>query len=69
MQGPMSIDWSTMPAPLDDGAANRLSGRVMPAVALDSTGGDTVDLSRIAGRAVIYVYPWTTGRTSVNRKC
>ncbi|MGG1947660.1 peroxiredoxin [Trinickia sp. NRRL B-1857] len=58
MQDPMSIDWSTMPAPLDDGAANHLSGRIIPAVALDSTDGGTVDLSRIAGRVVIYVYPW-----------
>lgn len=58
MQDPMSIDWFTMPVPLDDGAANHLRGRVMPAVFLDSTEGTAVDLSRIAGRMVIYVYPW-----------
>lgn len=30
----------------------------MPSIELNSTDGDTVDLSRLAGRAVIYAYPW-----------
>ncbi|MCC8397696.1 peroxiredoxin [Paraburkholderia sp. MMS20-SJTR3] len=57
MKDPMSIDWSTMPAPMDDGRARHLTGRRLPGIALSSTDGNTVDLSRLAGRAVIYAYP------------
>lgn len=57
MKDPMAIDWSTMPAPVDDGRASHLTGQRVPGIALNSTDGDTVDLSRLAGRAVIYAYP------------
>jgi peroxiredoxin len=57
MKDPMDIDWSTMPAPIDDGGARHLTGQRLPGVALNSTDGDTVDLSRLVGRAVIYAYP------------
>jgi len=58
MKDPMEIDWSAMPAPIDDGRASHLTGQLVPIIALNSTDGDSVDLSRLAGRAVIYAYPW-----------
>lgn len=57
MKDPMIIDWSTMPSPMDDGRANHLMGQRLPRIALNSTDGDTIDLSRLKGRAVIYAYP------------
>ena len=57
MKDPLDIDWSTMPIPIDDGGASHLTGQRVPSIALNSTDGDTVDLSRLAGRAVIYAYP------------
>lgn len=44
----------------DDGRADHLSaGTPMPAIALASTSGGAIDLSRAAGRAVLFCYPWT----------
>jgi peroxiredoxin len=54
-----SVDWSTIPAPVDDGAANHLVGATVPAVQLSATDGTTVDLSELQGRTVIYAYPMT----------
>ena len=50
-----------LPAPVDDGACDHLTGLVVPALVLDSSRGP-VDLGVLAaGRAVVYVYP-RTGR-------
>jgi peroxiredoxin len=57
-------DWSTIPAPLDDGATRHLSGARMASVPLQATNGDMVDLSTIRGRVVVYAYP-RTGRPGV----
>lgn len=54
-------DWSTIPAPVDDGAARHLLGAAIAQVQLESTAGGTVNLSSIPGRAIIYAYP-RTGR-------
>ena len=68
MMGAMTIleavDWSKIPAPEDDGAADHLTGLALPAIALPSTSGGFVDLSRLAGRVVVYAYP-KTGRPGV----
>ena len=48
-----------IPVPTDDGAADHLPGRRLPSVALISTSEDTVDLSVLSGRTVIYCYPMT----------
>lgn len=58
------VDWSKLPAPEDDGAADHFVGMHMPALALPSTGGEPVDLSMIEGRCVVYAYPMT-GRPDV----
>ena len=57
-------DWTTVPAPVDDGATRHLPGARMAAVALRATDGGTVDLSALPGRAVVYAYP-RTGRPGV----
>ena len=50
-----------LPVPVDDGACDHLPGMRLPAIALPATDGSTVDLSALAGRSVVYVYP-RTGR-------
>src|SRR4051812_31745092 len=46
-----------LPVPQDDGAARHLTGMRLPSLALPSTGGAAVDLSKVKGRTVVYVYP------------
>ena len=48
-----------IPAPQDDGGARHLSGLRLPPVALVATDGSQVDLSKLAGRTVVYIYPRT----------
>ncbi len=50
---------SDMPAPEDDGAASHLTGLRLPDLALPATDNTVVNLARLAGRAVIYIYPRT----------
>ena len=50
-----------LPAPQDDGAARHLTGMKLPAIALPATDGAQVDLARLPGRTVVYIYP-RTGR-------
>jgi len=48
-----------IPVPQDDGRAKHLAGVKLASVALGSTGGGTVDLSKLKGRTVLYIYPRT----------
>jgi peroxiredoxin len=49
-----------LPRPIDDGAADHLSGMPMPQVSLPSTAGRIVNLSNLsAARTVLYCYPMT----------
>jgi peroxiredoxin len=48
-----------LPAPPDDGAARHLTGMRLPSLTLKATDGAQVDLSKLAGRAVVYIYPRT----------
>lgn len=49
-----------LPAPVDDGAADHLTGLDLPSLALPATTGGTVDLADLARtRLVAYVYPRT----------
>jgi peroxiredoxin len=57
-------DWSTIPAPLDDGATRHLPGARVASVPLQATNGEVVDLSAIPGLFVVYAYP-RTGRPGV----
>jgi peroxiredoxin len=48
-----------LPLPQDDGAARHLGGGKLPSVPLPATDGSMVDLSKLAGRTVVYIYPRT----------
>jgi peroxiredoxin len=48
-----------LPVPEDDGAAAHLTGAVMPSITLPATSGESVDLSRLGPRTIVYVYPMT----------
>jgi len=48
-----------IPAPQDDGAADHLTGKTLPDLALRATSGGPVNLSKLAGRIVLYIYPRT----------
>jgi peroxiredoxin len=52
-------DWSSIPRPADDGAANHLVGMKVPSVPLPATNGTTIDLSSLHGLVVVYAYPRT----------
>ena len=56
-----AVDWSKIPAPIDDGGARHLEGLQMPDLALPATDGRLVALDRLTGRSVVYAYP-RTGR-------
>lgn len=56
---PNGIAWP-WPAPEDDGAAAHLvAGTALPAIALPSSAGVDIDVAKIAGRLVLFVYPFT----------
>ena len=48
-----------IPIPQDDGAARHLAGQRLPDLALPATDGAQVNLSKLKGRTVAYIYPRT----------
>jgi peroxiredoxin len=48
-----------IPIPQDDGAARHLAGMKLPDLALAATSGPVVNLSKLNGRTVLYIYPRT----------
>jgi peroxiredoxin len=50
---------SNLPVPEDDGAARHLTGMNLPDVTLPATTGSAVNLAKLRGRTVLYVYPRT----------
>ena len=48
-----------IPVPLDDGRARHLTGLKLPDITLPATGGATVNLAKLKGRTVLYIYPRT----------
>jgi peroxiredoxin len=50
-----------LPVPQDDGAAGHLTGTRLPDLVLPATDGAQVNLARLGGRTVAYIYP-RTGR-------
>ncbi len=48
-----------IPVPQDDGRARHLTGAKLPDIALPATDGRMVNLSKLKGRPVLYVYPRT----------
>ena len=55
----LEVDWSTIPAPLDDGAAAHLKGMTIPPLSLVGTDDRLVTLSALQGRTVVFAYPRT----------
>jgi peroxiredoxin len=54
-----NVDWSKIPAPVDDGGAAHLQGRPIPDLSLPATDGPNVSLAKLSGRMVVYAYPRT----------
>jgi peroxiredoxin len=48
-----------IPVPQDDGTARHLAGARLPDVALQATSGPAVNVSKLKGRTVLYIYPRT----------
>jgi len=55
----LDVDWSKIPAPIDDGAADHLVGMPIPPVGLRATDDTLVTLSALSGRLVVFAYPRT----------
>lgn len=55
----LDVDWSTIPAPADDGGAAHLVGMTIPPIALPATDDTAVTLAELPGRIVVFAYPRT----------
>jgi peroxiredoxin (alkyl hydroperoxide reductase subunit C) len=55
----LEVDWSKIPAPVDDGGAKHLQGATVPDIALAATDGAQVSLAKLGGRVVVFAYPRT----------
>jgi len=55
----LEVDWSKIPAPVDDGGTRHLPGARVPDVTLPATDGTQVSLARLPGRVVVFAYPRT----------
>src|SRR5438128_8198048 len=55
----LEVDWSKIPAPSDDGAANHLACMTIPPISLVATDDTSVTLSALPGRTVVFAYPRT----------
>jgi peroxiredoxin/DNA-binding transcriptional MerR regulator len=69
-EAPAMTDFTTLPdnlpVPRDDGAADHLTGLPMPALSVQASDGQRVDLAATGpGRTIIYIYP-LTGRPGVD---
>lgn len=54
----LEVDWSKIPAPVDDGAAAHLKGMAVPPISLMATNDTSVTLA-LPGRTVVFAYPRT----------
>jgi peroxiredoxin len=55
----LEVDWSKIPAPVDDGGAAHLVGTTLPPISLRATDDTMVTLSALPGRIVVFAYPRT----------
>ena len=53
------VDWSKIPAPIDDGGASHLAGMTIPPISLRATDDTMVTLSALTGRIIVFAYPRT----------
>lgn len=66
------IDYSilppNLPVPVNDGAADHLTGLLMPSVILQASDGTVIDLATPGpGRTLVYLYPLTGNRCRPGR--
>ena len=54
-----TVDWSRIPEPKDDAAADHLIGAAIADVKLSATNGAHLNLPKSSGTDVIYIYPMT----------
>lgn len=52
-------DWSKIPSPKKNASLEHLNNFLIPEIKLLSTSGDEVNLSKLVGLSIIYVYPMT----------
>src|SRR6201991_1661757 len=55
----LEVDWSKIPAPIDDGAAAPRVGAAIPPLSRVAPDDPTVTLSALPGRTVVFGYPRT----------
>jgi peroxiredoxin len=55
----LDVDWTKIPAPVDDGTATHLNGMKIPPVSLRATNDTMVTLSALPGRTIVFGYPRT----------
>lgn len=55
----MEVDWTKIPAPVDDGGAAHLVGMTIPPISLLATDDRSVALSALKGRTAVFAYPRT----------
>jgi peroxiredoxin len=55
----LEVDWSQIPAPVDDGAAAHLIGMTLPRLSLIATDDTMVTLADLPGRTAVFAYPRT----------
>ena len=48
-----------LPIPQDDGAADHLQGTKLDSLILSATNGSKIDLSKLSGITVVFIYPMT----------
>jgi len=56
---------SNLPIPQDDGACDHLHSAILPAIVLESSSGQKVNMARLKGLTVIYIYPISGSNDSV----
>jgi peroxiredoxin len=55
----LTVDWSLVAPPRDDGAAAHLTGMMLPEIALIGTHDRPITLAKLRGRTVVFAYPRT----------
>lgn len=49
----LSVDWSKIPAPIDDRSASHLPGATVPSISLASTDGQSFNLAELDGTTIV----------------
>ena len=58
-QNLLKVDWSKIPAPKADVSLDHLNNYQIPEIKLQSTKGEFVNVGKLSGLSVIYIYPMT----------